>query len=190
MLFSSDKTPASELRERLTRLEKALFSASAEDLADPEWVDRTITSVADETVPTLDRSGASFRPIPRPDGGTDVECTIRFTGSDRYFQWRVEGVEQRPITAAFGEDPRTSIRERPAMWIVLRQTFAAGTGPETVKAWAKEEVDAIEQNLNALRAVVTEHAGLLRERGTKVAADRLRQLQELRALEEGLGNGI
>lgn len=191
MLLFSGKNPADEFRKRKDHLERTLARAEEEWLADSEQVNDMIDREADASVPELDRAAARFHTTAKAGGQVEVSCTVPYKGRTEYLSWRVHGVESPQIDATFAEvQDTTSSPLGMQTVLILRHTFAVGTGAVQVKAWAAEQADLIEKNLDGLRPTVQEHADLMRELGEKLAAERLQALRSARELKEGLGGGI
>ncbi len=173
-----------EFNGRWTRLERELRALNEAALSDPETVVSAISKETDAEVPWLAREKATF-PIRTEGTETEVRVVIPFVGHGGYFHMQPMNAGRIPSLEAVWSGDR-----EPRKTLELSETFPAGTSAETVRAWAKEQVDMIETCLDALRSEVEQRSGELRMRAEEFAEQRLRSLRNERSLAEGLGEGI
>jgi len=180
-----------DFHSKLTQVEARLATADEATLSDPAQVTELIDKLADAEVATLDRAKAAF-PLETKAAETIVRVVIPFSGSGAYFESILSNSgARRAGPALHGEVQPTSRMDRnQEKRLILTKHFAAGTSPEDVKVWAKQQVDAIETELDKLRPAVAGHVDALRARAEAFAGERLTALRTERLLRDGLGEGI
>lgn len=72
----------------------------------------------------------------------------------------------------------------------LPETFPGGTSAEEIRTWAKQQVDAIETYLHALRPEEAEAVESLRDQARRTIDKRISDLASYRTLADDLGEGI